>query len=125
MGLAHPAMHHSIQSLDCSSERSCDHPATGGDPEAALEVSALARRLPKDCHMPFAQEVGGPPLWPVLWWIVVQFRTTTPASYVYVQVRRGSVKLAFSVKGGERSRGKRLKLERSGCDVRRIRVYCY
>ena len=75
--------------------------------------------------MAFAREDVGPPSWPVLWWVVVQFRTTTPASYVYVQVRRGSVKLAFSVKGGERSRGKRLKLERSGCDVRRIRVYCY
>lgn len=98
MELAHPAMHRSIRSLGCSSERSCDRPASEGDPEAALGVSALARRLLRDCRMPFARDVAGPSLWPVLWWVVVQFRTTTPASYVYVEVRRGSVKLAFRSK---------------------------
>lgn len=104
MELAHPAMHRSIQSLGCSLGHSCDHPASEGGPEAALEVSALARRLPRDCRMSFAREGVGPPLWPVLWWVVVQFRTTTPASYVYVEVRRGSVKLACSVEGRGKSR---------------------
>lgn len=81
--LAHPAMHHSIPSLGCSSGRSCDHPKSEGDPEAALEVSVLARRLLRDCRMPFARELAGPPLWPVVCWLIsVQLRTTTPASYV-------------------------------------------
>ena len=104
MELAHPAMHRSIRSLGYSLERSCDRPASEGGPEAALEVSALARRLPRDCRMSFAREGVGPPLWPVLWWVVVQFRTTKPASYVYVEVRRGSVKLACSVEGRGKSR---------------------
>lgn len=122
MELAHPAMHRSIQSLGYSSERSCDHPATEGDPAVALEVSALARRLPKDFRMPFAREIVGPPSWPILWWVAVQIRTTTPASYVYVQVRRSSVKLARSVEGGMKSRGTRCRLECSDCGVRRVRV---
>jgi hypothetical protein len=33
--------------------------------------------------MPFARELAGPPLCPVFcWWVLLQFRTTTPASYV-------------------------------------------
>ena len=66
MELAHPAMHRSIRSLGCSLERSCDHPASEGDPEAVLEASVPARRLLRGFRMPFAREVGGPPLWPVL-----------------------------------------------------------
>jgi hypothetical protein len=102
MESAHPAMHRSIRSLGYSSERSCDHPVSEGDPVAALEVSALARHLPRDCRMSFAREGVGLPLWPVLWWVVVQFRTTTPASYVFVAVRKSSVKLAFPVGRGGR-----------------------
>ena len=83
MELAHPAMHRSIRFPGCSSERSCDHPVSEADPEAALEASALARHRLRDCRMPFARELAGPPLWQVVCWLIsVQLRTTTPASYV-------------------------------------------
>ena len=124
MELAHPAMHRSIRSLGCNLGHSCDRPASEGDPVGALGVSALARHLPKDSRMPFAREGVGPPLWPVLWWVVVQFRTTTPASYVCVEVRRGSVKLACSVGGGRVLRGGRCKVKCSAFGVRRDQVDC-